>query len=359
MALRRKLATTIGAICAAIGLIFMLLGLPSAGAAALTSVSLSQSDPRPEATAVTYDLRLNNVTTSTTRCVQVYFNTDGDLSGSKPTDMDISSLALSGSSTYMPTPASWNVSNDNVNGITEITYGTGETPASASNRHLILTDIVNGSVADTTFYVYVESFSDAGCTTSVDSAILAATWTDGQSLTFSILPTLDFTISGKSSGSTCNGVTTNAASTSSSINLGVPTPVTNRVAAQDLNITTNAGSGYTVYTRYTAAPSNGSNSIPDVSGSNASPGAFPAAGNEAFGYTTDDATLGTGTANRFTNGGAKWAPFVTTANAAEVAYSNTSATSDTQCVGYQIGVDGTTQYGTYATTIIYTAVPVF
>ena len=132
---------------------------------------------------------------------------------------------------------------------------------------------------------------------------------------------------------------------------------TNSIGAQDLTVSTNAANGYTVSARYTGKPLSGSNTIADHAGTNGSPTTFAAPGNEAFGYTTSDSTLGTGTANRFTNGGPKWAAF-TTANS-EVAYSNAPAASDVTCVGYQAGISGLTPAGVYTTTVIFTATPVF
>jgi hypothetical protein len=142
-----------------------------------------------------------------------------------------------------------------------------------------------------------------------------------------------------------------------SIPFGTPTASQNKITAQDLTVATNAGSGYTIFTRYTGQLTSGSNTIADHTGTNAAPTAFSAAGTASFGYTTDDATLGTGTAARFTSGGAKWAA-LTTSNL-EVAYSNVAVASTTHCVGYQVGISSTTAAGTYTSTVIYTATPVF
>lgn len=89
----------------------------------------------------------------------------------------------------------------------------------------------------------------------------------------------------------------------------------------DLTVSVNAYGGYTVHVREgTELIDHRGNAFDDVSGSNAAPAAFPGPAVEAFGYTTDDATLGTGTADRFTSGGPKWAGLTTTN--AEVAYNS-------------------------------------
>jgi hypothetical protein len=78
-----------------------------------------------------------------------------------------------------------------------------------------------------------------------------------------------------------------------------------------LTVGTNAATGDTVFARYTGVMTDGaSHNITDWMGSNASPTASWAAGNLYFGYTVDDSSL-SGTANRFTNGGAKFAAMTT------------------------------------------------
>ena len=87
----------------------------------------------------------------------------------------------------------------------------------------------------------------------------------------------------------------------------------------------------------------------------ASLAAFPAAGTEAYGYTTNDFTLGTGTAGRFNSN--LWAAMTTTN--AEIAYEPTGVNTTTYRIGHQVGVSLTTRPGTYSTTVIYTCTPVY
>ena len=117
-------------------------------------------------------------------------------------------------------------------------------------------------------------------------------------------------------------------------------------------MSTNGGE-FSVYSRSTGALG----VIDDVAGSNPSPIAFPSAGTEAFGYTTSDSSLGTGTVDRFTNGGAKWAAL--TALNAEVSYGTGPVSVDTVFVAYQAGVGATTPAGTYSTILVYTAAPLY
>jgi hypothetical protein len=142
-----------------------------------------------------------------------------------------------------------------------------------------------------------------------------------------------------------NGATTTIATTATSIDFdNNVTATTNGISAHDLEVSTNAAGGYSVYIRQTGNLTNGSDSIANHAGTNASPTAFPAAGNAAWGYTTNDI------AGFISN---LWAGF-TTSN--EVVMENASATTGTDeaRVGHQVGIAATTPAGTYQTTIIYT-----
>jgi len=333
-----------------------------ANVSALSTTSLTLSDPRPSTASVSYDFQTSGVTTTAIKCIRVEFDTAADGSGGKPTSLDITNAALSGTSDYIPTPASWSVSNNNTTGVSSITFGTGETPASASGRNVILTTITNGNTAGDDYFLIFNTYNNTDCSTSpVDSATIGFIYTNGQAVTVNVEGSLAFSVAGVAgngsatvnSATITNGLTT----TSTTIPFGTVTSSANKIAAQDLTVSTNSTNGYTVYTRYTAQPTSGSNTVDDHSGSNASPSVFSAAGTEAFGYTTEDSSL-TGTATRFTSsGGNKWAAF-TTSNA-ELVYNAAAVSNQTTRVGFQSGVSATTEPGSYTTTVVYTAVPVY
>ena len=327
-------------------------------AASLTGGKIALSDSRPSGTSVSYDIEFDNVTTSTTRCLRVEFDTSADGTGGKPTGLDITSAALSGSSDYVPTPASWSVSNNNTTGVSSITLSGGETPASATDRNVILTGITNGSTAETGYYVIFNTYNNVDCSTSaVDSGTATFIYVTGQAVSLTVDPTISFNVAAVASGQTVNGATTTVTTTDGTIPFGTVTSGALSIAAHDATVTTNAGSGYTMYIRYTAAPSSGANSIDDHTGTNAAPSAM-SAGTEAFGYTTNDATLGTGTAARFTDSAPEYAAF-TTSNA-EVGYNASAVSSQTIRLGYAVGISGTTPAGTYgASTVIITATPAY
>jgi len=336
-------------------LIFGAIPIFKLTAASLTTGSVSLGDSRINASNVTYTITFSGVTLTPIKCIKVAFS-DAATAGSKPSGMTISSLALSGTSNYIPTPASWTPSNDNTGGVSSITFATGETPASATARTVVLTTITNGSVAGTIYFVQFSTYNNVDCATSpVDNATIAFIYTNGQTVSASVDPTLTFSVAGVASAASVNSSTTNVTTTSTTIPFGTITASTNKIAAQDLSIATNAGSGYTVTIKYTGTLSNGSGGvITDWTGTNASPTTFSAAGTPAFGYTTEDAVLGTGTAGRFTSN--KWAGFTT--SPLEVIY-NAAAASDTVRIGFQAGIATTTPAGSYTTTVIYTATPIY
>ncbi len=340
----------------------MFLQVHLASAASLTSASLTLSDPRPSTATVSYDFQASGVTTTPIKCISLEFDTAADGSGGKPTGMDVTNAALSASSDYIPTPGSWSVANNNTTGVSNITFATGETPASAAGRNVILTTVTNGSVADNDFFLIVRTFNNVDCaTTAVDTSTVGFLFTNGQAVSLSVEGVLSFTIAGVTGNGSLavNGatITNGLATTSTTIPFGTVTSSVNKIAAQDLTVSTNSGQGYTVYTRYTAPPTSGANTISDSSGTNAAPVVFSAAGTEAFGYTTEDATL-SATADRFTSaGGNKWSAFTTTN--AELVFSATPISNQTTRVGYQVGIAGATEPGSYVTSVILTAVPVY
>ncbi len=326
-------------------------------AATLTNASVSLSDSRPSTASVTYTLAFQNVTAANVKCIQVQFS-DAATAGSKPTGMTLGAVTIS-SSTYIAGSTGWTPSITDATGLMKFTDVTG---ASASNGNIVFSaSITNGSVASTTYYARFNSYDNVDCaSTPRDDITMAFIYTTGVTVSATVDPTLTFSLGNVGSAQSVNSATTNVATVSATaVTFGSVTASTNKIAAHDLIVSTNAVTGYTVYTKYTAALTSGGNTITDHTGTNAAPTAFPSPGTEAFGYTTEDGTLGTGTAGRFTaTGGNKWAAYTssfTTSN--EVAYSATAVATQTTRVGYQVGVTATTEPGTYTTTVVYSAVP--
>jgi hypothetical protein len=340
-----------------------ILFLPNLGihAATLSSARLTVGDPRPNALSSNYTFTASGVTTGapgTIKCIKEMF-TDTSGGVGVPTGMSTNGGGVTfdtAGSNYMPTPGSWTLAKP-ANGTLQLTNAAGEIPASATSRTVSINGITNSSLADTKFFLKFQTFNNTDCATSpVDNVTVLFILTNGSTLSLTVDPTLTFTVNAVGAAQNCNGATSTAASTATTIPFGTVSTAANAVVCQDLQASTNAANGYTIYARYTGAPTNAlSQTIAGTSGTNAAPAAFPGAGTEAYGYTTNDATLGTGTAGRFISN--LWGAMTTTN--AEVAYEAAGVTSTTYRIGHQVGVGLTTRPGTYTTTIIYTCTPIY
>lgn len=341
-------------------------GLANA-AGALTAASVGLSDPRPSAASVTYTFTGSSVDGATAvKCVKVVWSTGSGttqaptgFSGASGSVTAASSTLINSSATGWSLAKSDGTSSSGQNNIYQYTNTTGVTPGTTTNATFIIGGITNSSVADTSYIMKLNTYANTDCATGpIDNAVVAFINTNGSTLDLTVDPTLTFTVGSVSGSTGCNGTTTTAASTSTTIPFGSVTSASNGVVCQDLAASTNATNGYTIFARYTAAPTNGlAQTLADWTGTNASPTTFPSAGTEAYGYSTDDATLGTGTANRFTSGGQKWAALTTTN--AEVGYESAPTATTHYIIGHQVGVSNTTNSGTYTTTVIYTCTPTY
>jgi hypothetical protein len=239
--------------------------------------------------------------------------------------------------------------------------------------HYAVSGITNPSTANTTSYARIVTYSDAG-TTPIDNVTVAFAVLDTSSIAVSatVDPNFTFTIAQAVTGSV-NGDTINVSSTTpSSIPFGSLNTSTASVSAHDLTITTNASNGYTITASSSANAQSGNpplisgatNNIDNFTGTNASPTSWSAPGGSSinvntgfFGYTTNDATLCTGTANRFTSSGPNYAGFST--NGAEIACSSTPVTSETTRVGWKLAINALQPAGAYTGTIILVATPTY
>jgi hypothetical protein len=355
-------------------LTFVSIGLFPAvsNAATLGNASVALSDPRPSQTNVSYTLTLGNVgspvTASAVKCIQVFFSTTST-GNTAPTGFSGASVDTSGlatSSLVNSSASGWSValssgvSSAGQDNIVQYTNATGVTPSTTQGATLIVPKITNSSVQDTNYWVFFNTYGNTNCTASpIDNAIVQYINTNGSTLSLTVDDTLSFTVNAVSASASCDGGTTTQASTPTTIPFGTVTAASNGFVCQNLTAATNATNGYTVYTRYTAKPTNAlGQTIADTSGTNQNPAAFSAPGFEAYGYTTNDAALSTpGTANRFTSPSQLWAPETTTNEA--VGYEPNGVTATTFEVAHQVGISLTTHPGTYSTTIIYTCTPIY
>lgn len=349
-------------------LVVNLLVFPSrTSAGSLTLAGLWLADSRPTQTAVTYTGAFSLASTTSIQCVQLLFSNTA--TGSTiPTGMS-TNAATSG--TINGLTGTFTTFTHTTQGTLAFSAASGSTQTAGANITFTLNGITNPNSTASNYWLQIETtggnVSGGSCSGSViDTKTVAWTVTSGVSMTATVDPTLTFSVAGKNSGSVNGATITAVGTTATAVGFGSVTQASNQIASQTLTVSEN-GTGYSVYTAYTAALTSGSNTIADVSpGTNATPALFSAAGISAFGYTTESQTLtgaagtGTGQASRFNDGSNlnKWAAFATVATAtpsAEIAHSNGPKNNDNTNIGYQVGVSGSQAAGTYTTTVILTA----
>jgi len=344
-----KIALVLGLILV---VLTMYLAIPITQAATIANREIKISDSRPSQTGVIYDFEGDHSTT-TVLCLQVQFCTTATGTCTVPTGMTTTSATRDDTNWSGWIAANWTI--DNVtNGTVKYTYATGE--AGGANYSFSTGTITNSSTEAAAF-ARVNTYSDVACTTGVDSGVAAFAIISGISVTATVAETLTFSIAAVDFGQTVKtGVTTTVTTTTDGLAFGELSTSTNQIGAHDLTVSTNATGGYTTTTKYTAALTSGANTITDHTGTNDLPTAFPAAGTEAWGYTTNDASLGTGTTTRFGDNNV-WAGFTT--SPLEIAYDSVPVSSQTTRTGYQAGISGATEAGSYSTTVIYICTPTY
>lgn len=171
-------------------------------------------------------------------------------------------------------------------------------------------------------------------------------------------PLITFSISGVSSGTSIEGISTDITTTAAQASYGELQFDQVLEAASLLSVTTSANSGYTVAVSQTGDLVTVDNIVfPKVAGTNALPDIWPTSvTNGAYGYHTSDHSLGTGNTSRFTSNNT-YAKFETTPR--EIAYNGGPVTSDTTYMIYAIEVGKGQPAGSYSHTINYIATGVF
>ena len=327
-------------------------------AASLTSGSESLSDARSSQAGVSYSQTFTFPGTAVIGCIRTKFVTTATGS-TLPTGIVTTGASKTSQAGGGLTAANWT--------LTATTNGTLDykqtTPsASTATSITIVTAGIQNPSAEGTYFAQTTTYTDNTCTTSVDSQVTAFAITNGVTVNVVVDPQLTFAVSGVAASTIYKGaLTTSAGCITSPTAVSFPSAMsinTNYECAQQLLTSTNALNGYTVTARGTVAGNNlinGAASIANQTGTNAVPIAFGAA-NEAFGYTTSAAVLGTGTTTRF-SADDTFAAF--TNSASEVAYSGSPINNSNIKIGYKLRFSGTTAPGSYAATVVYVATPVF
>lgn len=335
----------------------------NAGTFQLASVTIS--DSRASATAVNYDFGMTATVDTAIKQVDITFCTTPTGTCTAPPGFDVGGSPALAADTISGTGRT--VTNPSGNNTVRIVV---TTPATQDPLDFTLnfTDFINSSTQNSSYYARVVSYSDTG-TTEIDSAQMgvAVLTTTSIEVSASVGSTFTFTVAAANSGSVNGQPITITDSTANTIPFGVLAIATPAVAAHDLSVVTNANTGYTVTVRSDADPplADGSNNIDKFSGTNDTPATWSSPGGGTlnvntgfFGYTTNDNVLGTGTVDRFTTPGPKFAgPNPTPA---EVAYSAVAVSSaEVTRIGWKAEINGLQPPGTYTGSVVLVATPLY
>lgn len=351
-----------------------------ADAASLTSYRLNIGDSR--AASATYH-NYTFVTPSATNIKSITFQYCTTASGTctAPTGMILAASPTVGTVTgiggtgFTPTSSSGTCTgtgNTNCTLTLTVTTPGAQTPGGTVIVPFA-TGVTNPSTVNTTYFARITTLDGSAATIDgPNSAAFAILDTTSIAVSASVDPSLTFSIAGVSTGGNFNGGSgnINVTTTATTIPYGTLTSGVPKIAAHDVTVSTNANSGYTVTASHSAniqagnppLISGATNNIDSFTGTNTTPTTWSSPNGTSintnsgfFGYSTEDATLCTGTANRFTNGGLKWAGSTTFG---EEVVCNTSGTpTETTRLGWEIEVNGVQPAGSYTGTVILVATP--
>jgi len=351
-------------------------------AATVSSFSDTLSDPRPTILA-NHDIKFKmdaSTTIANTETVAIKFTgftvgsatlVQADFAVLHDSDGSGSYTALTPTTDY--TIATVTAGSDKT---ATITFTSAGATAIGTDKYMEVTftngtdKLPNPSAGSYTIDLDSSTFGDTG---QVQVAIIA-----GVTATATISASLSVTVDGVSSGGTVNGQSLDITTTSSTVPFGSMTVNAYKAGAHDITVSTNAASGYTTSIRQldgtgmTNILNSSSNNIDGFRGAggtatNAAPLAWAAGTNPSgtssntntgwYGYTTEDSSLGTGTADRFTSPGNYWAPFDVTAY--EVMYDSAPVNAQKVRIGHMLEVNALQPQGNYTGTIEYITTAIF
>ncbi len=235
------------------------------------------------------------------------------------------------------------------------------------------------SVASQTINILTETDASA----ELEKVDVVVAIIDDVTVTATVSSALTFEIAAVNSGQTVNGSDTTVTTTATTIPFSTLTAGTPAIAAQDLTVTTNADDGFTV-TMFqdnnlgseAGSDINGFQSALDTWVANSAPETWvdpntydvldDVSTYGHFGYTTQDTSLGVGTADRFDSN--KWASFTTedggTSTNLEIFYHDGPADGSTEHIGstrtgFQVETTALQEAGDYTNTITYICTPTY
>lgn len=366
-----------------LALVGLILSPYRAMAATVTLFSDALSDSRPSQLA-NHDIKFKmdaSTAIANTETVAIQFNSfttggtqmvNGDWQVLHDADGSGSYTALTVTTHYTIT----HPGTSEANPTTTFTFTTAGATAIDTNKYLefVLTNgsgkLPNPSAGSKTVDINESTFGDTG---EIQVAIIA-----GVDVSATVSASLSVTVAAVADTLTVNGQDLDITTTASTVPFATMTVNTYKAGAHDITVSTNGGGGYTTSIRQldgsgmTNILASSTNNIDGFRGSggtatNAAPLAWAAGTNPPgtsantntgwYGYTTEDATLGTGTADRFTNPGNYWAPFDVAAY--EVAYASGPVNAEVIRVGHMLEVNALQPQGAYTGVIEYISTAIF
>jgi hypothetical protein len=243
--------------------------------------------------------------------------------------------------------------------------GVGE----ATTTTFIIAGVTNPSTGGSQlFHIYTKTSGDV----QIEHSTFRVAIINSVSVTATVEASLTFSIAGKATSSSINGVTTTGSSTMSSLAFGVLAPGVPKTLGQSLRVTTNAAYGFTVTVQqdHNLLSSNGADIDSFDNGVEASSTALAwtvptgVLGQEMtyghFGFTSADGSL-TGGADSY--GSALYKGF-NNSDPIEVMYHNgpsdgLTADIGTTTVAYTVGITALQEAGDYSNTLTYICTPTY
>lgn len=350
-------------VVALVTVLFSPLLVAQAQAGTLTSAKVTITDSRAGITGVSDTFNFTTAVTGTIATVEFLYCTTASGACTTPTGL-VTTAGVQGTVTGLST----STSAFTTNGTITLTVTTPASIASGTAISAAYSTITNPTTADTTYFVRITTKTSTPTTidgpTTVAFAILTST---SIAVTATVDPTFTFTVAAVTSGGTVNGATTNITTTANTIPFAALVDGTAKIAAHDLTVTTNATVGYQITVKALADPplADAANNIDKWTGTNAAPTVWSAPAGTAnsvntglFGYTTNDATLESGTVDRFTSaGGLKWAGVNSTAE--QAAYSAVGVSAQVTRVGWEAEINELQAPGSYSGTVVLVATPTY
>jgi hypothetical protein len=211
----------------------------------------------------------------------------------------------------------------------------------------------SGGSSNTTYYFRLYDLNHSRPVPLYSGASYPSLSTDGTDLTV--------VVSGIATSTVTEGVTTSVGSSPTTIPFGTIAIAASSTAAHRIDVTTNATEGYQVLLKADGAmTANHGATIPDVTGTNASPLPWATGCTGAmtgcFGYHSGDNTLAGGSTRFLIND--TFAQFATTTSQ-EVIYNSGPVTNEVTDMVYTTEIHQLQAAGSYSTQLQYIVVPIF